>query len=179
MDVHCACHVTVCAGYVVSFLWMFLQDFCYGYCLLLQYFTIDVVFFTICILYGDVVSFYNILLWMLSPFTLFYYECCLLLHYFAMDVVSFCNIYYGCCLLLRYFTNDVVTFTIGILYGFCLLGFYNFLHICCLFLLRSDNRSVVTHRYQVPFNCFNLYCFFVQVYQLLNENYVEGGTYSA
>ncbi len=55
---------------------------------------------------GNVVSF----LWMLSPFTKFYYEGCLLLHYFAIDVVSFYNIYYGCyLLLLQYFTIYVIS----------------------------------------------------------------------
>ncbi len=41
-----------------------------------------------CLLFMDVVSFYIFLLWMLSPFTIFYYGCRLLY-----------NILYGCCLL--------------------------------------------------------------------------------
>jgi hypothetical protein len=124
-----------------------------------------------CLLFMDVVSFYN---------TVFNYECCHLLHYFAMDVVSFYNIYYGCyLLLLQYFTMDFVSFynillcmlsppfTIfyygccflyNILYGCCLLGFYSFLYRCCLFLLRSDNRSIATHTVQLSLSLLFFLC---------------------
>ncbi len=98
-------------------------------------------------------SFYNILLWILSPFTIFYYYV----------ISSFYNILLWMLFPLQY------------LHGCCLLGFFSFLYRFCLFYV-----STIDQLRHIPYSCFNLsLLFFVQVYQLLNENYVEGGTYSA
>ncbi len=113
------------------------------------------------------------LLWMLSPaLTIFYYGCCLLLQYLLwMLSPPFTIFYYGCCLLLQYFTIDVVSFTIFI---------WMLSPRLLQFLIWLLSPSFTSHKWRhIPYSGLNLYCFFVQVYQLLNENYVEGGTYSA